>query len=805
MGTAGVSAGGGGGGGLVWTDPDLANASYDNVSFSVASQQSNSQGITFKSDGTKFYVVSSTQGVIYAYDLSTAWDVSTASYNSENFDASSEDSAVTDLIFKPDGTKMYVVGRTNDNVYQYSLSTAWDVSTASYDSKSVSVASQETTPEGVTFKSDGTSLYVVGRVNDDIFQYDMTTAWDVSTASYASKSVSLATGDPYALFMNPNDDQIYYSDNTDFIYEYNLSTVGDISTASLNSSFSVSSQSGSPRGFTFKPDGSKMYVLDYFNNTVFQYTTPAAGVSWTNPDLTIASQDATLDVSAQGTTHSGLNFNSDGTKMYATDASTNSVYQYGLSTAWDLSTASYNSVSFSVASQETQISDVTFNTDGSKMYIVGTGSDSVHQYSLSTNYDISTASYDNVSLNVQSQEASAEALVFKPDGSKLYVAGVINDSIREYSLSTNFDLSTASYNSVTSSTIGNMYGIYFNPDGTKLFNVGVGRNVRQYSLTTGFDLSTISYDSILFSYSGIENNTRGVFFKPDGSKMYFIGYSNNRVYQYSVAAPSWTDPDIANASYDSVSFSVASQEPAPSGLFFKPDGTKMYVCGTTGSSSQKVHEYDLSTAWNPSTATHNQSLNVSSVGATEATPQGIFFKDDGTKMFIVGNTGDAVHEYTLSTAWDISSGSFVDSTTVSGQTTNPVSLCFKSDGTRLYTINLFGSQLYQYDLSTAWDASTLSYNNVVFDLDAPVNASSAKEVSFNPDGTKMWAIFDGGDRIAEYDLSTAWDVSSASYNSTVGVVSFSQETTPQALFFKDDGSKMYIIGTASDTVYQYST
>jgi len=267
----------------------------------------------------------------------------------------------------------------------------------------------------------------------------------------------------------------------------------------------------------------------------------------------------------------------------------------------------------------------------------------------------------------------------------------------------------------------------------------------------------------------------------------------------------WTDPDIANASYDTVSFSVATQEPAPSGIFFKPDGTKMYICGTTGSASKKVNEYDLSTAWNPSTATHNQGLNVSSLGASEATPQGIFFKDDGTKMFIVGNTGDAVHEYTLSTAWDISSGSFVDSTTVSTQTTNPVSLCFKADGTKLYTINLFGSQVYQYDLSTAWDASTLSYNNVVFDLDDPVNASAAKEISFNPDGTKMWAMFDGGDRIAEYDLSTAWDVSSASYNSTVGVVSFSQETTPQALFFKSDGSKMYIVGTASDTVYQYST
>lgn len=260
------------------------------------------------------------------------------------------------------------------------------------------------------------------------------------------------------------------------------------------------------------------------------------GVVWTDPDIANASQDTTFDVSAQGTNHSDITFNNDGTKMYATDATNNSVYEYNLSTAWDLSTASYNSVNFSVSSQETYLGDVTFNTDGSKMYTAGQGSDSVHQYSLSSNFDISTASYDSVSLSVQSQEASVETLVFKPDGSKLYISGPISYSVHEYSLSTNFDLSTASYNSVSSSALGTSgpYGMYFNPDGTRLYTVGWGRNVRQYSLTTGFDLSTISYDSILFSYNGIENNARGLFFKPDGSKMYFVGYTTNTIYQYSV-------------------------------------------------------------------------------------------------------------------------------------------------------------------------------------------------------------------------------------------------------------------------------
>ena len=48
---AGVSAGG-----VVWTDPDLTNASYDNVSFSVSAKETSPVGIFFNSDGTKCYV-----------------------------------------------------------------------------------------------------------------------------------------------------------------------------------------------------------------------------------------------------------------------------------------------------------------------------------------------------------------------------------------------------------------------------------------------------------------------------------------------------------------------------------------------------------------------------------------------------------------------------------------------------------------------------------------------------------------------------------------------------------------------------
>jgi len=270
MGTAGVSAGGG----VVWTDPDLANASYDSVSFSVASQQIYSRAVTFKPDGSKMYVVGSNTNIVYAYDLTTYWDLTTATYNSENGSVNSQATDATDLIFKPDGTKMYVLGYTSDTVYQYSLSTAWDVSTSSYDNKSISVASQDSTPRGIIFKSDGTSFYMCGSGNDKIYQYDMTTAYDISTASYANKSVSVSTN-PLGLFLNPDDDQIYYCDSTsDLVYAYDLTTAGDLSTAvNTNTSFSTGSQMTACQGVTFKSDGSKAYVIDFHSDTIYQYST----------------------------------------------------------------------------------------------------------------------------------------------------------------------------------------------------------------------------------------------------------------------------------------------------------------------------------------------------------------------------------------------------------------------------------------------------------------------------------------------------------------------------------------------------
>ena len=170
---------------------DLSVAAYDSKSFSVSPQEGTPRASAFKSDGTKLYVVGSSSNTVHQYSLSTAYDISTASYDSVSVSVGTQTSNDTrGLAFKTDGTKMYVASEATKYVYQYSLSTAWDVSTASYDSVSFYVNSQDIYPQDVLFKTDGTKMYMVGYSTDAVYQYDLTTAWDISTASYANKSLS---------------------------------------------------------------------------------------------------------------------------------------------------------------------------------------------------------------------------------------------------------------------------------------------------------------------------------------------------------------------------------------------------------------------------------------------------------------------------------------------------------------------------------------------------------------------------------------------------------------------------------------
>lgn len=258
-----------------------------------------------------------------------------------------------------------------------------------------------------------------------------------------------------------------------------------------------------------------------------------------------------------------------------------------------------------------------------------------------------------------------------------------------------------------------------------------------------------------------------------------------------VGGDTW-DGDISTASYTQ-NFSVSAQDTTPRGLFFKPDGTKMYVMGGAG---DDVNEYNLSTAWDISTASYLQNFSVSS---QESNPTDVSFNPDGTKMYVSGDTGNDVNEYSLSTAWNISTASYTQNFSVSSQETSPQGIVFNPDGTKMYIIGTSGDDVNEYTLSTGFDVSTASYAQ---NFSVSSQDTSPQSVFFSPDGTKMYVLGFSGDDVNEYTLSTGFDVSTASYSQNFSVSA--QETSPKGLFFKTDGTEMYVLGSSGVDVNQYS-
>ena len=822
------------------------NTVYTGTTFSVASQDGNAQGLVFNNDGTKMYMVGQASQAVHQYTLSTAFSISTASYDSVSFSVSSQETYPTGLCFNNDGTKMYVCGRTSDSVYQYTLSTAFDLSTASYASLSVSVAGEATNPQDVALSNDGTKMFITDRVSHLVTQWTLSTAFNVSTASYAYSAFSFASqgtsaqgaafssdGSIVYVACNSNTTVFQYNLLTPFVLnngfysgislditsqganvtgvifnsdqskmytiagggkvdEYSLDPLFNLKSADyMGNSFSVTSQQTDTTALAFNNDGTKMYVSGYSPSTIFQYTLStafnASTASYDNVSLAVTSQD---------TTPSSLTFNNDGTKMYLGGAQNHVIFQYTLSTAFDLSTASYSSVSLNVSSQSQYPYGLAFNTVGTKMYMLGFGSDAVYQYSLSTGFDLSTASYDSVSFSVASQDNTPGGLAFSTDGTKMFITGYTNDTVFQYSLSTGFDLSTASYIGASLNIAGQEtqpLEVVFNNDGSKMYIVGTNSDkVYEYEMGGGFSLKTVQYSGDSFSDVGVNTPTKARF-NNDGTKMYLLGSGDQKLYQYNLS----TAFSVNTASYNSVSFTI-SEDTYPKGLCFSPDGTRMFILGWI---NKRVYSYTLSTAFDISTASYD-SLSYY-VNTQDADPSGIVFNNDGTRLYMTGQSNDKVFQYTLNTAFNLNSVASNISFSVGTQDSNPSGLTFNSNGTKMYVIGYTNDAVHQYTLSTAFDLSTVSYDSVAFNVASQDDAPTG--VDFNADGTKMYVI-GGSSKVYEYNIGTTLVQIPVVYSSDYAVAVTNSGGQINTTYWADVNSTTATeaVGTG-EVYYAYST
>ena len=245
-----------------------------------------------------------------------------------------------------------------------------------------------------------------------------------------------------------------------------------------------------------------------------------------------------------------------------------------------------------------------------------------------------------------------------------------------------------------------------------------------------------------FNFTSQDAFSKGIHWKPDGTKLYMVGTQNDSVYEYDVST-AW---DSSTASYSQL-FDVSTQDTTPTDVRFNGDGDKMYIMGNA---TDRIYEYDSSTAWDVSTAVINQNLSIT---ATDNNPQGLYFNTDGTKMFFSGGQNDTVYEYSLSSAWDISTASAVASFSVSSQTTLLSKVFFSTDLSKMFVSSISFSditdnRIFEYNVSG--DVSTAVYSQT-FDPTTLVNYPTG--MYFKPDGTRMFLCGDEGTtKLWEYEL-----------------------------------------------------
>ncbi len=249
-----------------------------------------------------------------------------------------------------------------------------------------------------------------------------------------------------------------------------------------------------------------------------------------------------FDISGQEPVATGITFNSNGTKMFIVgidDTNGEEINEYSLSVAYDLASTVTHLEAFDISGSTGVPQDVAFNANGTEVFVVSANGE-IFSWTLATAYDVSnpTANHDiNLGGNLR-------GLKFNTDGSKMFVYDAATDSVVEYTLSTAYDPSTRSSTTVSylsTEITRDQQGMAFSSDGTKMYLVegrvgGAANFIAEYNLSIGYDLSsTITHvGTHEVNVDADTESISGLTFRPDGSKMFHTDFAKDAVQEYTL-------------------------------------------------------------------------------------------------------------------------------------------------------------------------------------------------------------------------------------------------------------------------------
>ncbi len=241
----------------------------------------------------------------------------------------------------------------------------------SYNEHFLDISAETENARTTHWKPDGSMVFVTGRYTDNVAAYRVNEPWQIQTAKFLH-DVKLPGEFQHGLYIREDGKKMWVFDRTS-IWSFTLETPWDITTRSEGINYNLDHFTQRGHYIDFKPDGSILYIDDRNAGAVFQYhlSTP-----W---DVDTGTLTYTLDISDQQRQVRGIEFLQNGALMLLMDTRRREVLQYNLDEPWNISTATFTGT-FDVSSQTRQGRGLSFSADEKIMYVTGRDEEKIFQY-----------------------------------------------------------------------------------------------------------------------------------------------------------------------------------------------------------------------------------------------------------------------------------------------------------------------------------------------------------------------------------------------------------------------------------------
>ncbi len=247
---------------------NLQSYSVIDNTLDVSTHDTTTRGIRFKPDGTKFYL-NGNSDIFREYFCSTPWNISTATPTGNTAALSSNSYG---FHWSDDGAHIFAP-RITTEMRQWTTATPWDITSLTLKSTTVVANGYH---NSVTVNSAGTKIYATDYQTHYIYEYDMNTPFDITTASYNLKYFDMTTlgytiSAGASIYMR-NDLELFLIVGGDNIVQMIFDNPGDITTLSLYDTLNPTSIFGTnPGGLSGMDFGNNnLYLTSYISDLLYQ-------------------------------------------------------------------------------------------------------------------------------------------------------------------------------------------------------------------------------------------------------------------------------------------------------------------------------------------------------------------------------------------------------------------------------------------------------------------------------------------------------------------------------------------------------